>query len=344
MNNESPQSVVDRSDPGREALADALRVSFRVLLWSMVLIAAAYLLSGIFVVREHERAYVLVFGRIAGVGTERIKNPGLHWTWPKPISEIIRIPAERIQTMEIDSMWYEELPTRGFQTQPRAAGPALRPLRDGYLLTGDANIIHARWGVRYTIRDPEIYLFQITNAEELLHKEVHRAATQVAQQGTVDRALRTEIEAFRADVANVLRDRLLEHPIGLDLHRLDLLSITPPLQVAAAFESVIEAEQDRSRDVSAARAYAARIQNETQGQVQQLLAEARAHRQQILSGAEADADFFLSVLDAFRDHPEVITQTLWQNRIRAIMAQVDRQHFIYERQDGKRELRLQLGR
>ncbi len=344
MNNDTPQPLNDRSDPGREALGEALRVSFRVLLWSMILIAFAYLLSGIFIVREHERAYVLVFGRVSGVGTERIKNPGLHWTWPKPIAEIIRIPAERIQTMEIDSMWYEELPVRGFQTRPRAASPALRPLRDGYLLTGDANIIHARWGVRYTIRDPEIYLFHITHSEQLLDKEVHRAATLVAQQWAVDRALRTDIEAFRADVANVLRDRLLEQPIGLDVHRLDLLSITPPLQVAAAFESVIEAEQDRSRDVSAARAYAARIQNETQGQASQLLSQARVDRQRIVSEAEADADFFLSVLDAFRDHPKVITQTLWQDRIRTIMDRVDRQHFMYERQDGKRELRLQIGR
>lgn len=331
-------------DPGRQALADALQVSFRLLVGVMVFITLAYLASGVFIVQEHERAYVLVFGRITGLGADRIKEPGLHWTWPKPVAEVVRVPAARIQTLEVDTQWYEQLPTDQWDPGPqRAAAPSLRPLRDGYVLTGDANIIHARWGVRYAVRDPETYLFRVAEAERILHKELDRAAVRVAQRWPVDRALRTDIEQFRGEVDQVLRERLYDHPVGLDLHRLDLLAVTPPLQVAAAFEQVIEAEQDRSRSISAARAYAARVANETRGDASRVQAEARAERQRVVSEAEADAEFFRSVQTAYHEQPTIIAHTLWQDRIREILARVDRKHILHERTDGQRELRLQLG-
>lgn len=330
-------------DPAHVALTDALRVSFRVLTGIMILLSLAYLGSGIFIVREHERAYVLVFGQIAGVGADRIKGPGLHWTWPKPISEIVRVPAERIQSIEVDSQWYESIPLQQWQTRARAGAPFLRPLRDGYLLTGDANIAHSRWAVHYTVGDPEQYLFGIAQPERLLRWELDRAVIRVAQQWPVDQLLRTDIEGFRTEVGHVLRQRLSELDIGLDLQRLDLVSVAPPLQVAAAFEAVIEAEQDRSRAVSAARAYAARVENETQGQVARLRSEAEAAQQRIISQAAADADLFLSVRDAVRENPQLITHSIWQNRVLNILAQVDRQQFVYERDDGQRELRLRVG-
>ncbi len=330
-------------DPGRQALADALQVSFRLLTGVMVLLAVAYLASGLFIVQEHERAYVLVLGRISGVGAERVKEPGLHWTWPKPVAEIVRVPAARIQHMDIDTHWYEQLP--GHEWDPefgRSVRESLRPLQDGYLLTGDANIVHTRWGLRYTIRDPEAYIFRVREAEQILHKELDRAALSVAQRWPVDRALRTDIEMFRHTVDQELRTRLHTLELGLEVHRLDLLAVTPPLQVAEAFEAVIEAEQDRSRSISSARAYAARVANETQGDTARVQAEASAERQRVVSEAEADADFFTSVLAAFQAQPEVLTQTLWQDRIRDVLARVDRKQILHERAEGQRELRLQL--
>lgn len=331
-------------DPGREALADALRVSFRLLLWTMALIAVAYMLSGVFIVQEHQRAYVLVFGKVTGIGAERVKGPGLHWTWPKPIAEIVRVPAERIQSIEIDTLWFEETPGTAWEPGRRPTHPSLRPDRDGYVLTGDANIIHARWSLRYTVRDPEIFLFGVADAETILRKEMDRAATLVAQQWTVDRVLRRDIEGFRAAVDQILRDRLHLNPIGFQIHRLDLIAVTPPGQVAAAFEAVIEAEQERSRTISAARAHSARVANEAIGDAGRLASEAQADRQRTISVAEADADFFLAVLEAYTQTPAIIAQTLWQDRIRELMRRVDAQYLVHERRDGgQQELRLQLG-
>lgn len=342
MHDIAPQP--EQPDPGREALADALRLSFRLLVGVMFLLAAAYLLSGAFIVQEHERAYVLVFGRITGIGTERVKEPGLHWTWPKPIAEIVRVPAARIQNMEVNTHWYHEPPGPAMVEGQPPPAEALAPDRDGYLLTGDANILHARWGLRYTIRDPEIYLFDVTHPEHILQQELDRAVTRVGQEWRVDQALRSDIEGFRAAVNQQLIRRLDAHPIGMEVHRLDLLAIAPPRQVAAAFEAVTEAEQDRSQTVSAARADAARTVNEAQGAQSRIESESRAERQRIISEAEADADFFTSVFTQYQQHPELITQTLWQDRMRTVMGEVTEQYMVYEREDGQQEIRLQMGR
>lgn len=338
---DAPHTVTP--DPGREALADALRVSFRLLIGVMSLVAAAYLLSGWFIVQEHQRAYVLVMGRISGVGAERIKGPGLHWTWPKPIAEVVRVPAERIQSIEVQTHWFEELPGAQWDMEMRDVGATLRPARDGYLLTGDANIIHARWGIRFTVRDPESYLFEMADPESMLRLEMDRAAARVAQRWTVDAVLRADIEGFRAEVDQELRRRLHDQAGGIQLHRLDLLAIIPPRQVASAFESVIEAEQDRSRAMSAARAYAARASNEAEGDAARTRSEALAARQRIISEAEADAEYFTAVLTAFHAHPDLIPHTLWQDRMRPVFGRVESQFVVRDRPGGGQELRLHIG-
>ena len=59
-------------DPGNEALADALRVSFRLLRVVMVILLALYVVSGIFIVKQDEKAIVLVFGKVAGAAGGRV--------------------------------------------------------------------------------------------------------------------------------------------------------------------------------------------------------------------------------------------------------------------------------
>ena len=65
-------------ETGHAALTGALNSSFRVLRWLMMLVAIFYVFSGVFIVGQHERAYVLVFGTIdglAGKSGHRTVNP-----------------------------------------------------------------------------------------------------------------------------------------------------------------------------------------------------------------------------------------------------------------------------
>ena len=76
-----------QADPGYDYLSGALKVSFAVLKVIMVVLVVLFLFSGVTKVDTGERAIVLWFGKISGVGEARILGPGLKLLWPYPIHE-----------------------------------------------------------------------------------------------------------------------------------------------------------------------------------------------------------------------------------------------------------------
>ena len=321
---------------GSKALNEALNASFRVLRGVMVLLVVAYLASGVFVVKQHQKAIVLVFGKISGLGGERVKGPGLHWTWPRPISEIVRKPAERVETLNVDSFWYR----READFQDNAAPPsALRPDSVGYLITGDANILHTRWAVRYTLDQLEVTEFGWASLETSLRQEVERAVTRAAAVTPIDRALRTEIETFRAAAETELRRRCDELNLGIRLQGLDVIAAAAPQQVADAFENVTKSEMGRAKQISDARAYAARTSSEADGEKEKLISEGRSYQQKIISETMAQADYFEKVYKQYQQNPSVVHDALLRAAVQHVLTGVD-QKYIVNSKDA--EIRLQL--
>ena len=320
------------TETGQAALTDALTVSFRLLRWVMFFVVLAYLFSGLFIVGQHEHAYVLVFGKIDGLGADRCKGPGIHWTWPKPVAEVVRIPTERVQTVDTTTFWYRE----------GAATPTLQPGADGYTLTGDANLIHAKWAVRYTVVDLETYSFRLRQPDTILRQELDHAIIKATARFPVDQALRTEIESLRGAVDAEVRRRIADLNLGLRIERVDILALAPPRQVAAAFAAVIEAEQDRSGRISAARAAATRSLNESQGEAARWKSEGEAYRRRVVAEVSASADYFRRVLVEYEKNPEIIARTLRQDTLRRVLTGVDQKFLIHRNAAGQQELRLLL--
>jgi modulator of FtsH protease HflK len=172
---------VDQLDAAGKSLSEALRISFTILKVIMIVLIVAFLASGFRTVGPDEKALVLRFGRIKGVGDEAILGPGAHWVFPYPIDELVRIPVEKNINLSINTFWYKE--TRddilGRGVRPRDWRPeALSPVEEGYALTrshavdetpstdrrllttaqqasenegSDYNIVHTRWQINYRI-------------------------------------------------------------------------------------------------------------------------------------------------------------------------------------------------
>ena len=319
------------TDTGHAALTGALNSSFQILRWVMVCVAGLYFFSGVFNVHQGERAYVLVFGKINGLAGERLLEPGLHWTWPRPIAEIVRIPTERVQTVDSGTFWY--------RNENQSAG-TIRPGTDGYTLTGDANLIHSRWAIRYTVIDPEIVSFRLANLESILQRELDHAVLRCTARRSVDQALRTEIEALRGAVDPELRHRTEALALGIRIERVDVLALAPPRQVTAAFASVIESEQDRSSKISAARAAASRSLNEAAGEAAQLQSEGEAYRRRVVAEVSANADYFTKVYEQYQKNPDIIAQTLLQDTLHRVLTGVDQKFLIHRNTTGQQQLRL----
>ncbi len=337
MNAENPQP-----DAGNQALTDALNASFRVLRWVMALLLLAYLLSGVFIVRQDQKAFVTVFGKFSGTGGDRLKGPGIHWTLPPPFADVANVPAERVQSLGTESFWYYQSDEDLLAGKPSPPAPTLRPGRDGCTLTGDANLIHSKWVLRYTVRDPIAFLVGFQSPLRAVRNELDHAILKTCARYPVDRALRTDLEAFRAAAEAELRARCDALGMGIRIERLDLVSIVPPRQVADAFDAVVAAEQDGSRRISEARAEASRMLNQAAGLAARTRAEGETYKRRMISETRADAEYFDKVYEKYRENPEVTARTLLQDTLRRALSGVEQKYVIYKTATGEQELRLQL--
>ena len=334
MNESAPTTPPDH---GSEALAQALGISFRILRLFLWLAVTIYALSGFYRVEQHERAFVLLFGKLAD-GPDRAVPPGFHITLPRPFAEVVRVPTERTRTVSTESFWQPELsidPALGdFQVAANLAADAF-----GYTLTGDANVLHTQWALRYKIADPETYAFGLESLDEILEAELDHAVIKTSGRLTIDQALRTDIETFRTGVETELRSRVADLGLGAQVERVDMVSAAPPPAVYAAFYAVIQAEQDRSRDISSARADAETTLNTARGDASRIQSEAATYKKQMVDEVSADADYFNKVKDRFADRPEILYRTLLQDTLVRTLPRVEEKFVVHEGA-GNQELRI----
>jgi len=82
-------------DTAGKSLSEALRISFIILKIIMIVLVIVFLVSGFRTVGSDEQALVLRFGKIRGVGENRLLGPGPHWVFPYPIDKIVKNPCSQ---------------------------------------------------------------------------------------------------------------------------------------------------------------------------------------------------------------------------------------------------------
>jgi len=112
---------------------------------------------------------------------------------------------------------------------------------DGYLLTADGNIMHARATLRYRITDAVRYALNFTGASNVVRNALNNALNFAAARHLVDDAVRKDVAGFRDEVRRRLDQTLIAQDLGVVIENLELIPI-PPRQVEDAFDAVLGAE------------------------------------------------------------------------------------------------------
>jgi Cu+-exporting ATPase len=275
---------------------------------AVLLLAGGWALSGLVLVRPDERAVVRRFGRVA----DGDLGPGLYWRWPWPVEEVTRLQPDRVHTVEV-----------GFRT-PAGQGSNPGALTwssshggdwqlvepEAMMITGDGNLVEVQASVRYTIRDPHVYLFEVRDPDEVLRASAESVLRQtVAGRPFLD-LLTTDRQRFQQEVLSRLDRRLQEYgPAGLGV-RLDGLSLQdlhPPPSVVPDYHRVAEAMEARDRMVNEARADALQKERKAQWEALRLVRDAEAARTEVVKQAEAERTTFLARQRA-RTHLELVQE------------------------------------
>lgn len=261
-------------DPANQSLADALRLSYRVLQFAILGLAVVFLFSGFQTVRENYTGVRTLFGRIVGDGMDRQVSSGLQAFWPYPVGEIVTVPLKR--TVAINNAFFPSLRTRGpggttEQSVEQAIGFAatskpIRPGGDGSLILGGGDLGHCRINADYSIEDPVSFLEQFTaeQADEVVRMALERA--------TVHLAATLELEDFvddRDSTNRSLRERTQSTLDDVDAG-IRILSVTctdrmPPFAVAKSVQGVQQARENAKTVVTTARQDGTRILDDAAG-------------------------------------------------------------------------------
>jgi membrane protease subunit HflK len=346
-----PHSAVE--DAGAQALSDALRSSFSIVRFLMVVLVTAFVLSGLFTVAPNQVAILLRFGRPVGVGQDQLLEPGLHWKFPYPIDEVVYVPVGETRTIISSAGWYAMTPAEELAggKDPATAFPLLSPGVDGYTLTGDGNIVHVRATVNYRITDPLQFAFGFAQTTNLLQHMLDNALFHASARFSADDALYLRRAAFREAVESRLTALVNgvgagnpEFYLGIELDPREV-RIDPPLYVQGAFDEVLQSQQQRDIQIREAEAYARGATNRAIGEASAVVRNGLTLSNTLVQSVATDATNFLGLLPSWERTPELLRERLLAERAGRVMTNAQIKVYLPSRADGRtRELRLQLNK
>lgn len=342
----APAAPAGPEDAGAQALSDALRSSFAIVKVVMVGLLVLFLFSGFFVVGPQEKAIVLRFGVPVGGGDGALLGPGPHWAFPPPIDEVVRIPVGQVQSVVSSVGWYATTAASEAAGTEPPPGDSLQPGVDGYLLTGDVNIVHLRATLRYRIAEPGLrYMLDLANASNLVQNAFNNALLHTAARYRVDDALTRDQAGFREAARNRLEQLASRHQLGITEIQVDNVQIIPPRQLKDAFARVSEAEVRRAKQLNDARSHENQTISKARAEAEARKNLGETERTRLVEFVAAEVERFTNNLPAWRSNRDLFVQQRQADALRIIYDNAQEKVISPGRTSGAgRELRLQINR
>ena len=244
--------------------------------WAILaIVLIVLLLSCVHRIAPEERGVVTRFGRYIDT-----LSPGIGITLPAPIDRVEKVNIEQIRETDVASDTQENL-----------------------MLTGDENIIDIAYQVRWKVRDPENYLFEIASPQEGTVQQVAESAMrQVIANVSLQDAIGEGRGEIQAQVQQEMQEILDAYRAGIEMRGVEIQRADPPGAVNESFKQVTAAQQDAISYINQARAYALQLDAKSQG----------------------DAEAFNRVYEEYRLAPEVTRQRLYYETMETVLRKVDK--------------------
>ena len=287
-----------------------LNAGIRYFKWALLAAVAIILLTGIYKVDSSEVAVVLRFGALTGDTREtQIKQPGLHFSLPNFIDEVVKVPVERIQELAVNTL-YGTGATVGAPVQ-----------QNGYVLTGDSNIVRMSVVLKYKINDPVAYALRVNDAPAILRGVVTGEITALVTHTTVDDVLTTEKSAIASTAMKNAQAALDLLDVGITLTNLELTNVMPPNEATDAFNRATTASVEKQTLLQQARDYEESAIPAAEAKAQALIDDANAAGAAAVAKATSEAEEFRGLYRQYAENPDVINNGVFRTRVSRILQQ-----------------------
>ena len=277
----------------------------RIIIWvTATCLIFIYFLTGLYTVKPGEQAVVQRFGRVISQGI----MPGIHYCLPFPFEQAITINTKRINRVEIGFRTreiFDDEPDAYLWETRHIKGRYEKQYDEALMLTGDQNIVDVWLVVQYRIRDMADYLFRV-DAPQILMKGVSEAAVRyLIAKEDIDILLTRKRHWIEEEIRKTLQGFLDMYDFGIQVTKVAIPVIHPPIEVVPVFRSIASASEDKERYIREAESYFNRIVPRARADAARTLEKARAYRIAKVNRAKGEARRFSEQLDQFRDSRDI---------------------------------------
>ena len=271
--------------------------------------AVLIVLSGIYRVESSQTAIVLRFGKIVGNTPERqIKKPGLHFALPFFIDKVIKIPVHTVQEIEVT-------------THYKPGGSVISPEIDknGYVITGDKNIVLVKAKIKYQIHDSIRYTLFISDANKIIDGIISGELTRIAANSDVDSILTSGRARLSSDVMRNSQAFFDSLKLGILVSGVELTEITAPAETIRYFEEVRNASIYKATNYQRAQEYASTRLLGAEAAANTLKQTAISDQAVKLTKARGEMAEFNGLYDQYARNPQIIISGTFRQRTGAVL-------------------------
>jgi len=246
-----------------------------IVTWVVLALILAWLVfTSMHSIAPGQRGVVTRFGRYSAT-----LGPGIGWTLPSPIDRVKKLDVENIQVVDLGSAATQDL-----------------------MLTGDQNLIDIAYSVRWNIRTPELYLFELAQPDDTIREVAESAMRAVISRASLNDAMGDRRADIEAQVAQTMQQILDRYRSGIQIQGIAIKQADPPNEVNDAFKQVTAAQQDAKSYINQANAYAL----------------------QITAKAQGDAASFDKVYEQYKLAPDVTRRRMYYETMEQVLSKVDK--------------------
>jgi membrane protease subunit HflK len=246
-----------------------------VIAWAIAAIVLVWLVfTSMHSISPGQRGVVTRFGRYSYT-----LGPGVGLTLPSPIDRVKKLDVENIRSVDLGSEANNDL-----------------------MLTGDQNLLDIAYSVRWNIRTPELYLFQLADPDETIKEVANSAMRSVISQVTLNDAMGDRRADIESQVAENMQRILDSYHSGIQVQGIAIKQADPPEAVNDAFKQVTAAQQQAQSAINSANAYALQLGQRAQG----------------------DATAFDKVYEQYKLAPEVTRRRMYYETMEQVLSKVNK--------------------
>ena len=246
-----------------------------IIMWVVAIAVLLWLVgTSIHSISPGQRGVVTRFGRYSYT-----LGPGVGFTLPSPIDRVKKLDVENIRSVDLGS----ENP-------------------DDLMLTGDQNLLDIAYSVRWNIRTPELYLFQLADPDQTIKEVANSAMRSVISQVSLNDAMGDKRADVETQVAETMQRILDSYRSGIQIQGIAIKQADPPEAVNDAFKQVTAAQQDAQTYINNANAYAL----------------------QLTARAQGEATAFDKVYEQYKLAPEVTRRRMYYETMEQVLSKVNK--------------------